>query len=273
MPVSSLSDRATKPNISIELEGGAIIVLHDVTAQKKSEKMRADFVTNSSHELRTPLATLVGFIETLQTAAADDPEARARFLDIMARESGRMSRLIDDLLSLSRIELDEHVRPTGRVLLDQMLSSAVEMLEHRAKSRHMSIILDVPEDLPAVIGDYDQLMQVFQNLMDNAIKYGAGETDIIVTVSSVSRLPGTGQSGLAVEVANRGDAIPAERVPHLTDRFYRVDNARSRELGSTGLGLAIVKHIVNRHRGTLSIESDAESGTRIKVGLPTESVN
>jgi len=273
MPVSILSDRANKPDVSSELEGGAIVVLHDVTAQKKSEKMRADFVTNASHELRTPLATLVGFIETLQTAAADDPKARSRFLGIMARESGRMSRLIDDLLSLSRIELDEHVRPTGTVLLDQILSSAEEMLEHKAKGQHMGIILDVPGELPAVIGDYDQLMQVFQNLIDNAIKYGAENTDICITVSTIDRLPGTGHAGLSVEVANQGNVIPSEHLPHLTDRFYRVDNARSRELGSTGLGLAIVKHIVSRHRGTLSIESNAEAGTRIKIGLPTDKAN
>ncbi|TDI60877.1 MAG: GHKL domain-containing protein [Alphaproteobacteria bacterium] len=268
IPFAILADRDTRPYLSEDMAGGAILVLHDVTAQRKSEQLRADFVANASHELRTPLASLVGFIETLQTSAADDPVARERFLDIMARESGRMSRLIDDLLSLSRIEMDEHIQPTGTVRLDQVLSSVCEVLESRAADRDMSLHIDLGADLPSVRGDLDQLMQVFQNLLDNAIKYGDEGTQVCVSSKILDASKTEGQPSVVISVQNQGDVIPREMLPRLTDRFYRVDSARSRSLDSTGLGLAIVKHIVNRHRGSFAVASDDINGTVISVGLP-----
>jgi two-component system, OmpR family, phosphate regulon sensor histidine kinase PhoR len=271
IPLTHISDREVQAPISNDLVGGAVVILHDVTTQRRSEQMRADFVTNASHELRTPLASLVGFIETLQTSAADDAEARTRFLDIMARESGRMSRLIDDLLSLSRIELDEHIQPVGTVLVDQVLKTVGEMLEQRALDHQMTIEIKLPNDLPPIRGDADQITQVFQNLVDNAIKYGEENSVIEVKGHAVDRLSETGLPGIAIEVINQGDVIPVALVPRLTDRFFRVDSARSRTLGSTGLGLAIVKHIVSRHRGTLSVKSDDVSGTKITVSLPIAS--
>jgi len=271
IPLTLISDREAHPAVNSDLVGGAVVILHDITTQRRSEQMRADFVTNASHELRTPLASLVGFIETLQTAAAEDAEARTRFLDIMARESGRMSRLIDDLLSLSRIELDEHIQPEGVVLMDQVLKSVAEALEQRALNHQMSIEITLPNDSPAIRGDTDQITQVFQNLVDNAIKYGAEGSVIEVKGRAIARLSETGLPGLAIDVINQGDVIPATLLPRLTDRFYRVDSARSRTLGSTGLGLAIVKHIVSRHRGTLAFKSDSETGTKVTVSLPTAS--
>ena len=270
LPINSLTDRETHPTLGADIEGGAIVVLHDVTAQKKAEQLRADFVSNASHELRTPLASLVGFIETLQTSANDDAEARGKFLDIMARESGRMSRLVDDLLSLSRIEMDEHVRPRGVVDLRQVIVSVVEALEFRAADRHISLEMDLPDGMAPVQGDHDQLIQVIQNLTDNAIKYGDQDSVVMIRAYDVPRVPETGGPGLAVEIINKGEVIPPEHLPRLTDRFYRVDPARSRVLGSTGLGLAIVKHIVSRHRGELSFESNAVRGTVATVAIPAK---
>jgi two-component system phosphate regulon sensor histidine kinase PhoR len=268
IPFGLLADRDSRPTFSENLVGGAILVLHDTTAQRKSEQLRADFVANASHELRTPLASLVGFIETLQTSASEDPVARDRFLEIMARESGRMSRLIDDLLSLSRIEMDEHIRPTDRVDLGPAINSVAEVLEKKAGEKGMSLAIDLDEALPPVFGDHDQLMQVFQNLLDNAIKYGYEGSEIFVTANVVDQLAGVTESGIVVAVQNRGDVIPQNLLPRLTDRFYRIDTARSRSLGSTGLGLAIVKHIVGRHRGSFLVESDQQQGTVVSIGLP-----
>jgi two-component system phosphate regulon sensor histidine kinase PhoR len=246
----------------------AILTLHDITALKASEQMRADFVANAGHELKTPLTSLVGFIETLLGAARDDPVARDRFLGIMRGEAGRMSRLVDDLLSLSRIELNEHVAPTNRVALAPLVEQVAEVLELRAAERGMHLELTLPETLPEVIGDEDELAQVFQNLIDNAIKYGRPNSTVAVAADCLGAAPGNGNGGLVrVAVKDQGDGIPNEHLPRLTERFYRVDNARSRALGGTGLGLAIVKHILNRHRGRLDISSTLGVGSTFTVGL------
>lgn len=243
----------------------AIVTLHDITALKLAEQMRADFVANAGHELKTPLASLVGFIETLLGAARDDPAARERFLGIMRGEAGRMTRLVDDLLSLSRIELNEHVAPTSQVTLGPLIEQVADALELRAGDRGMRLTLDLPEDLPDVNGDEDELAQVFQNLIDNAIKYGRPQTEITVAARATSR--GATNSLVRIAVTDRGDGIPSEHLPRLTERFYRVDTARSRELGGTGLGLAIVKHILNRHRGRLEIASKLGVGSTFTVCL------
>lgn len=251
----------------------AVLLLHDLTDMKRSERLRADFVANASHELRTPLASLVGFIETLRGPARDDAAAHDRFLSIMAEQAGRMSRLVDDLLSLSQIEMNEHRPPTGEVDIGNMLQSIADTLEQRAEARNMHFIFDLPLGLSAVLGDADELAQVFQNLFDNAIKYGAPATDIEVSAFPSLRTLPTPRSGqrspaIAVQVRDHGQGIAREYLPRLTERFYRVDPARSRELGGTGLGLAIVKHIVNHHRGALDIKSDVGRGSTFTVHLP-----
>jgi two-component system phosphate regulon sensor histidine kinase PhoR len=249
-------------------EGGAaaILTLHDVTALKRSEQLRADFVANAGHELKTPLATLIGFIETLQGPARDDSAARERFLGIMQQQARRMARLVDDLLSLSRIELNEHVAPTGRVALAPMIDEVARGLELRAEERGIRIVQRLPTDLPEVQGDRDELAQIAQNLLDNAVKYGRPRSEVTVTGGS-----DTGSDGVAAQVwlavADRGEGIAAEHLPRLTERFYRADTARSRELGGTGLGLAIVKHILNRHRGRLDIHSVPAEGSTFTVWL------
>jgi two-component system, OmpR family, phosphate regulon sensor histidine kinase PhoR len=244
--------------------GRAVVVLSDRSRERAVERMRADFVANVSHELRTPLASLIGFIDTLRGPAADDPPAQQRFLGIMAEQAARMNRLIDDLLSLSRIELIEHQAPSDTVDLHELVARLVAGFEPRLQERSVTLELQMPDDLPAVIGDADQLTQVVQNLLDNAVKYGreGGTLRLEVAVAPL------GRPGVVVAVADQGAGIPREHLPRLTERFYRVDTGRSRAAGGTGLGLAIVKHIVNRHRGQLSIESEEGIGTKVSVWLP-----
>jgi two-component system phosphate regulon sensor histidine kinase PhoR len=251
----------------------AVLTLHDLTAAKRNERLRADFAANASHELRTPLASLIGFIETLRGPAHDDSAARDHFLAIMAEQSQRMKRLVDDLLSLSRIEMNEHRPPTERVDLGRVLHTVADLLDQRVVARDMRVVIDVPAVPAEVLGDADELAQVFQNLLDNAIKYSRPGTPIEVSVRPSPRFlagarPGERPAAVAVAVRDHGEGIPREHLPRLTERFYRVDAARSRELGGTGLGLAIVKHIVNRHRGALDIDSELGEGSVFTVHLP-----
>ena len=253
----------------------AVLSLYDITELKRAEQMRADFIANASHELRTPLATLIGFIETLRGPARDDAEARERFLAIMHGQASRMARLVEDLMSLSRIELNEHVMPRDRVALSPLLRQIAETLELRAGERDIRICLAVPPDLPDVLGDRDELAQVFQNLIDNAIKYGRSGSEITLRAETASR-PNWGSSSsenamVCVAVCDHGEGIPHEHLPRLTERFYRVDTARSREMGGTGLGLAIVKHILNHHRGFLEVESTPGVGSVFMVFLRAHS--
>jgi two-component system phosphate regulon sensor histidine kinase PhoR len=243
----------------------ALIVLHDTTALRRAERMRADFVANASHELKTPIAGLAGFIETLRGPARDDDVARERFLGIMAEQADRMRRLVDDLLTLSRIEQHEHARPDSDVDLERVLVGVLDLLQLKATSRNVVLDLAVDPALPQAIGDSDELTIVFQNLVDNAIKYAKPSTTVRVTARPLSA------QRLAVAVADEGDGIPAAHLPRLTERFYRVDTARSRALGGTGLGLAIVKHVVNRHRGRLDIQSTPGKGSVFTVTLPASS--
>lgn len=245
-----------------------ILSIYDITRIKLAEKMRVDFVANASHELRTPLASVLGFVETLQGPASEDREARQRFLAIMAEEAARMKRLIEDLLSLSRIEMNQDATPEDLVNLKLLLKGLVDTTDLRVAGTREAVRFDVPENLPLVRGDRDQLVQVFQNLFDNAIKYGRAGEAITVRATLCSHIPGRKEAGVAISVFNRGEGIPAEHIPRLTERFYRVDTARSRKLGGTGLGLAIVKHIVQRHRGALNIESEQGVGTTVTVYLP-----
>ena len=245
-------------------EGGvAVLALGDITPLRRAERLRADFVANASHEIRTPLATLSGCIETLRGPAREDPQARDKFLALMTEQSSRMTRLVQDLLSLSRIELDEATPPTDTVALDAVLARVRDALAIPAAERQVRIALDVAAPLPEVTGEPAELEQVFHNLIDNAIKYGRRGGEVRVAArADVER------GAVVVEVRDQGPGIAREHLPRLTERFYRVDPARSRRLGGTGLGLAIVKHVVNRHRGQLAIASTPGQGSVVTVHLP-----
>lgn len=246
-----------------------LLVMHDLTTGSRVERMRAEFVSNVSHELRSPLASLVGFIETLKGPARDDAAARDRFLTIMATEADRMTRLINDLLSLSRVEADEYVRPKEPVDLIGVIQATLGSLALRAEERGVALVFHAPETpLPPLLGDEDQLAQVFQNLLDNALKYGRDGTEVQISVSMLARIPEQGLAGVEVAIRDQGDGIPAEHLHRLTERFYRVDKGRSRSMGGTGLGLAIVKHVLNRHRGVLRIQSEEGKGSVFRVYLP-----
>ncbi len=260
--------------LSTEAPDGSIllIALHDITAIRRSEQLRADFVANASHEIRTPLTTLIGVIETLRGPARDDAAARERFLKLMDDHAARIARLVEDLLSLSRIELSEHEIPTDSVSLSALLGQTCRLLEWKATSLDVTLDLDAPSNLPEVIGDSDELGQVFQNLVDNAIKYGGDGKVVTIRArhqdAAFDVADGDGRNpAVSVSIADRGPGIPADHLPRLTERFYRVDTARSRAMGGTGLGLAIVKHIVNRHRGRLEIESEVGVGSTFTVLL------
>jgi two-component system phosphate regulon sensor histidine kinase PhoR len=249
--------------------GHIVVVLSDRSRERAVERMRADFAANASHELRTPLASLMGFIDTLRGPAADDPPAQQRFLGIMAEQAARMNRLIDDLLSLSRIELVEHQAPATRIDVAELLQGLADGFEPRLAERRVTLDLTLATGLPPVLGDADQLAQVAQNLLDNAVKYGreGGAVRLAAEPAAGPRWPA--RPGVVVTVADQGHGIPREHLPRLTERFYRVDTGRSRAVGGTGLGLAIVKHIVNRHRGQLAIDSEVGVGTTVSVWLPT----
>jgi two-component system phosphate regulon sensor histidine kinase PhoR len=249
-------------------DGLTIVQLRDLTAVRRAEELRADFVANASHELRTPLAALTGFIDTLRGHAKDDPSARERFLDIMAVEASRMRRLIEDLLSLTRIELNEHNPPASRVDVAAVVRDAADALQPIADVDDVRISI-APHAPLVVAGDRDELTQVFQNLIHNAIKYGrpGGEVSIAFGRSDApSKRDGEGLAFISVK--DQGEGIPREAIPRLTERFYRVDIKRSRERGGTGLGLAIVKHILNRHHGRLQIESVVGVGSTFTVVFP-----
>ena len=252
----------------LQSAGQLLLVLSDRTRERRVEQMRADFVANVSHELRTPLASVVGFIETLQGPAADDTPARIRFLGIMAEQAERMRRLIDDLLSLSRIELVEHEPPADRVPLADLLRRVAASFEPRLPERQTQLTLRLASDLPAIAADADQIAQVATNLIENAMKYGrvGGHVQLSLALADGPAWPAG--VGLVLAVSDDGPGIPRAHLPRLTERFYRVDKARSRNAGGTGLGLAIVKHIVNRHRGHLFVESGEGKGATFSVWLP-----
>jgi two-component system phosphate regulon sensor histidine kinase PhoR len=251
----------------------ALIGLRELTEQLMIERMRSDFVANASHELRTPLAALSGFIETLAGPARDDPEARERFLETMAAEARRMTRLVNDLLSLSRIESIEHQPPADRVDVIDCLDTVADTLRPYAEGRSVDLRLQRPKHLGPITGDRDQLIQLLTNLIDNAIKYGGEDKPVAITCDHLPAAPPgagplSGRPTVRVVVEDQGPGIAREHLPRVTERFFRVDPARSRHLGGTGLGLAIVKHIVRRHRGHLLIESELGQGTSVTVYLP-----
>jgi two-component system, OmpR family, phosphate regulon sensor histidine kinase PhoR len=246
-----------------------LLTFHDLTPMRRVEEMRADFVANASHELRTPLAALSGFIDTLQGPARDDAAARERFLLIMQAQATRMARLIDDLLSLSRIELSAHMRPDTPVDLVPIVRQVADGLQTLARDRDVDIQIHAPADPVMVLGDRDELIRAFENLIENALKYGASGKRIEIDFTRQQKPDGTAEA--RVGVRDHGPGIAPEHLPRLTERFYRVDVADSRAQGGTGLGLALVKHIMNRHRGRLSIASNLGQGATFSVHLPIPS--
>ncbi len=246
---------------------GLLVCFEDMTEREQAAQMRRDFVANVSHELRTPLTALLGFIETLQGPARRDEAAIDRFLGIMQIEAARMERLVRDLLSLSRVEGEERVRPRDAINLSEVVGSVVYMLRPLARESGAELIFEPVEDTH-VPGDADQLQQVFTNLIENAIKYGGSANRITITLDRHPKDPGLRLPAVLVRVRDTGPGIDPLHIPRLTERFYRVDTHRSREMGGTGLGLAIVKHIVSRHRGRLRISSNPGEGSEFTVILP-----
>jgi two-component system, OmpR family, phosphate regulon sensor histidine kinase PhoR len=273
----------------------ALAVMRDETDMRLNERMRADFLANASHELRTPLASLTGFIETLRGHAREDELARDRFLVIMSRQAERMARLIDDLLSLSRIELSEHIRPGGACELAHAASDVVDALAPQIAAKGVRVVVEPAAARTEVVGDRDQIVQVVQNLLDNAIKYAPPGGVVALSLSTHLTLeqagaarpgdprtvaPGGGRMSLITPVRQGGEkyallrvedggpGMAREHLPRLTERFYRVEGQRSGERSGTGLGLAIVKHIINRHRGGLVVESAPDQGSAFSIYLP-----
>jgi two-component system, OmpR family, phosphate regulon sensor histidine kinase PhoR len=236
-----------------------MIHLRDLTEAQRVERMRVDFIANVSHELRTPLASLSGFIETLQGSARDDPQARERFLEVMVQQARRMSRLIDDLISLSRIELRSHMRPETVADLAPVIEHVADTMMPLANEYDVELAIELPGDALMVRGDPDELAQLIQNLVHNALKYGQEGRRVEVLAERRPR-PAGKPDRISISVRDYGPGIAEEHLPRLTERFYRVDVASSRDKGGTGLGLAIVKHIVNRHRGQLAIDSTPGKG-------------
>ncbi|MEM6407029.1 MAG: ATP-binding protein [Pseudomonadota bacterium] len=247
---------------------GAVLSFEDRSMAEESEMIRRDFVANISHELRTPLTALTGFIETLRTSARDDPDARERFLGIMENEALRMNRMVSDLLSLSRVQADERVRPRERANLSAVLRSVIATLEGKLKDANVTIRATGIDGTAEILGDQDQLTQLFLNLIENAIKYGGPDRTITVELSEIDRDRTLRTPAYRIDVKDEGEGIDVLHLPRLTERFYRVDDHRSREMGGTGLGLSIVKHIVNRHRGRLKITSEQGVGSCFSTILP-----
>jgi two-component system, OmpR family, phosphate regulon sensor histidine kinase PhoR len=262
--------RACIAAVTLSQGRGVLLSFEDVSAVEEASQMRRDFVANVSHELRTPLTALLGFVETLKGAAKDDPVARDRFLDIMDREAGRMARLVADLLSLSRVEAEERRRPMDPVDLVALTQGVAASLEPMAANGGITLDLQLPGGAVTIPGDAGQLRQVLTNLIENAIKYGGAAKTVCVVLTGVAVDPALRAEAVRISVADQGEGIATHHLPRLTERFYRVDAHRSREIGGTGLGLAIVKHIINRHRGRLRIESALGQGSTFTVILPVE---
>lgn len=260
--------RTTVAAVALPGGRGILVTLEDVTAVEEAGQMRRDFVANVSHELRTPLTAILGFVETLRGRARDDPAARGKFLSIMEGEASRMARLVDDLLSLSRVEEAERVRPRAPVDLSDLVQSTVDLLTPLARAGGVELRTIMPDAPVVVPGDTEQLRQVLRNLVENALKYGSkgGVVEIRLGPPGAERALRT--EGVRLSVRDWGEGIAPHHIARLTERFYRADSHRSRQVGGTGLGLAIVKHIVNRHRGRFRVDSEVGQGATFTVILP-----
>jgi two-component system phosphate regulon sensor histidine kinase PhoR len=243
-------------------DGTCLVRFVDRSEARAAEQMRVDFVANASHELRTPLATLVGYAETLRERSEEiDPETRERFLSVVHDEARRMQRVVEDLISLSRIEAEKFTAPTEAIALEPLIDHTLDSFRRMAEERSSRLVRDVAEDLPSIAADRGQILQLLDNLVENALRYGEPGTPVAVSAYDEGPM-------VHLAVRDAGEGIASEHIRRVTERFYRVDTSRSRSLGGTGLGLSIVKHIVERHRGRLSIESELGKGTCVHVLLP-----
>lgn len=247
-----------------------VLFFEDQSGLREITEMRRDFIANVSHELKTPLTSLLGFIETLQSTAKNDKKAQTHFLAIMENEAKRMDRMVGDLLSLSRVEATERIRPTDIVEVNTIVRQSALALEPMINSADIVLNIDVPEYPVFAVGDKDQLGQVLINLIENAVKYGNYGGTVDLRLRGVRYEAKLRSEAVSVSVEDFGPGIDPFYIPRITERFFRIDNHRSRELGGTGLGLAIVKHIINRHRGRLLIESQIGIGTKFKILLPAD---
>ena len=247
-----------------------LLTLEDQTQLEQSKQLRRDFVSNVSHELRTPLTSILGFLESIQTVARNDKKTTTRFLKIMTDETIRMSRLVNDLLSLNRVENEESMPPTDSVDLISIINDTIENTEPVYSKTNNSLSFLHPNQPVVVKGSKDQLQQVVTNLLDNAVKYGGPNKEVKIELTGPAHFAILGRTGVTLEVIDQGKGIASEHIPRLTERFYRVDSHRSREVGGTGLGLSIVKHIINRHGGRLRIKSVEGEGSTFSVVLPSD---
>jgi two-component system phosphate regulon sensor histidine kinase PhoR len=268
--MSEVSYQVTVARAEIGADPVMLVSFVDTSDREEAGQMRRDFVANVSHELRTPLTALLGFIETLREAARDDASARERFLKVMEMEANRMNRLVSDLLSLSRVESEQRVRPRTCADVSVIIRSVASSLRPLANEAGVTLELSGTVESAEVPADPDQLAQVFSNLIENAIKYGHTGERVVVTLTRSDHDAGIRGPAVIVTISDDGDGFDPVHIPRLTERFYRIDDHRSRELGGTGLGLAIVKHIMQRHRGSLRIESEPGQGSRFSVVLPEE---
>jgi len=274
LTITWILDASISPSQESGDSPAMVVHFHDLSQQEQVNRMRSDFIANASHELRTPLASLLGFIETLQGPARNDEQARDKFLEVMAAQGKRMTRLIDDLLSLSRIEMNAHTHLSDKVDVTVLMRETLDVLEPLSQSQNISLSLDIGEEPIYVIGDKDELSQVFQNLVHNAIKYGQPDQrnensgpQVEITVSN-KRDNHEAADKIYINIKDQGVGIAAKHIPRLTERFYRVDVEKSREKGGTGLGLAIVKHILTHHKGELKIKSTPGNGSVFTIILP-----
>ena len=268
VPVERIFDVAVTAFLPPGQPRAVILTLDDLTETRRVEQMRADFIANASHELRTPLASLLGFVETLQGPARDDAVAREKFLAIMAEQARRMARLVDDLLSLSRIEQKRHIKPSAAVNLSTVVRHVADTLGALAADNGIVFNFAIADDV-VVTGDRDELVRVAENLIENAIKYGRRSTTLGEgQLQSIDITVKVNRHMAVLTVRDHGDGIAPDHLPRLTERFYRIDAGQSRAKGGTGLGLALVKHIVAHHRGRLDIDSSVGHGSTFAVSIP-----
>lgn len=261
-------DRYYDVTVKLMDEHHTLIAFDDRTTVEQGLQLRRDFISNVSHELKTPLTSLMGFIETLEGVAKDDKDAQARFLGVMKEEAQRMTRLVDELLSLNHIENNSHLRPTETVNLIQILDQTISNLTPELTGNGNTVDFQKPSHPVEILGEYDQLRQVFTNLLENAVKYGGPDKPIHIVIGDIEDQPLLRTKGVRVDVSDQGPGIAHAHLARLTERFYRVDNHRSRQVGGTGLGLSIVKHIVTRHRGRFKITTELGKGSTFSVILP-----
>ncbi|MEO3415163.1 ATP-binding protein [Roseovarius sp. CAU 1744] len=260
--VATVADLADFPEPTL------VVTFEDQTPLRVAKSMRSDFVANVSHEIRSPLTAISGFVETLQGDASDDPEARKLFLELMEKEVARMTNLVSDLLSLSKVEAKERRAPKNPLDLNQVIDQAVESVASLARKRGKALECQVAPSLPSIRGKRDDLARALINLLENAINYSRETGKITLAAGLAPEDNPLGTEAVHVSVRDEGEGIPANEIPRLTERFYRVDKSRSRNVGGTGLGLAIVKHILVRHRGVLTIESTVGKGSTFTAYLP-----